>query len=121
MEIKVENHTNTTAVTNSLLDDMFWVFAASQWQRLYDKFVPKREGWMADAVVITPKEIHHIMPYAAYQYYGARRDGSRPIVNRNKGLNNLAASRWDDAAIPTEKPKLEKSLEEYLKRKSVEG
>lgn len=88
-------------------DAAFWTFAAAEWHRLYDPYVPMREGVLKDTVCITPGQIEHTVPYAAYQYNGAH-------FHFYRGQHPRASARWDRAAEPTQKPKLISSLQAYI-------
>lgn len=45
------------------------------------KYVPKDEGILRGTVDIKADSITYQTPYASYQYYGVRQDGSRPVKN----------------------------------------
>lgn len=60
-----------------------------------DDFVPFDSGALAGNVSETPSSFTYESPYASYQYYGERQDGSRKIVNRSKQEHPLATSYWD--------------------------
>lgn len=84
----------------------FWVFAATEWHRLYQPFVPMRTGMLAQQVVITPGQIEHTAPYAHYIY-----DGN---FNFRKDQHPLASREWDKAAEPTQKPKLINAMQRFV-------
>ena len=86
-------------------DDKFWLYAAQQWHKLYSPYVPFREGVLMNTVRITPNQIEHYVPYAAYIYNGN--------FNFRKDQHPLASREWDKAAKPTQLPKLVKSLQAY--------
>ena len=47
-----------------------------------DKYVPKREGNLRTIVDLSnPKYIVYESPYARYQYYGVREDGTHKVQN----------------------------------------
>lgn len=120
VSVHITNLTNVKALTRAAVDnDAFWTYAASQWHRLYYDWIPMDTERLADNVTISPGVITHNEPYAAFQYYGG--DGKRVIVNRSRDRHPLASSQWDEAAAPTQLPKLEASLEEYLDKKLVKG
>lgn len=66
-----------------------------------DKYVPMDTGQLAD-YRIRGTDIIYQQEYAKYQYYGARQDGSRKIVNRNYSLHPLASSYWDRKMVTAE-------------------
>ena len=115
-------------------DKAFWKFAASEWHRLYAPYVPFESGTLRDSVTIKPKTITHRAPYAHYQYTGEVY-GPKPPITQNgvqvgffstpnrpkhktggklKYKNPKAAAKWDQAAAPTQKPKLVSSLQAYI-------
>ena len=88
-------------------DRAFGKFAASEWHRLYEPYVPRQKGLLANTVAINPWEIEHTQPYARAQYYGN--------FDHSKSENPDKASRkWDKAAEPTQKSLLISSLQEYV-------
>lgn len=118
--ITVANLTDAQKVAKKMVgDEAFGLYVAAQWHRLYQDFVPMVEGDLYGNVTFAPMEITHNAGYAGYQYNGARKDGSHVIQNYSKEKHPLAGPRWDDAAVPTQGPKLEKSVENYLGRKVV--
>lgn len=88
-------------------DRAFWTFAASEWHRLYEPYVPMGEGVLKDTVLIRPKEIEHTVPYARYQYNGIG-------FNFRRDKNPKASAKWDQAAAPTQLPKLASSMQAYI-------
>ena len=115
-------------------DRTFWKFAASEWHRLYAPYVPFESGALRDSVTIAPKTITHRAPYAHYQYTGEVYGPNYPITQNGvqvgffstpnrpkhktggklKYMNPKAAAKWDQAAAPTQKPKLVSSLQAYI-------
>ena len=115
-------------------DSAFWTFAASEWHRLYAPYVPFESGALRDSVTIEPKTITHNAPYAHYQYTGDVYGPNYPITQngvrvgyysppnrpksrtgeRLKYKNPLASAKWDEAAAPTQLPKLVSSLQAYI-------
>ena len=115
-------------------NDPFWYFAATEWHRLYKKYVPFKTGVLRDTVVIEPKQITHTQPYAHYQYTGEVYGPNYPIVqngvhvgyfstpNRKKHptgktlkyKNPLASKEWDKRAEATQKRKLISSMQGYI-------
>lgn len=63
---------NTKKIIHKINTDAgLWTFAATEWHRLYKKYVPFETGSLRDTVVIRPKEIEHTV-------------GSGPIKKYNK-------------------------------------
>jgi hypothetical protein len=87
-------------------DPRFWTFAAQQWHRLYQPYVPMRTGTLAQQVTITPGQIEHTAPYAHYIYDGH--------FHFRRDLHPLASREWDRAAEPTQKPKLVREMQKYV-------
>ena len=88
-------------------DRGFWTFAATEWHRLYKDYVPMREGFLTNNVIIRPKEIEHAVPYARRLYNGV---GFR--FSRNQ--HPKASAKWDQAAAPTQLPKLVSAMQAYI-------
>lgn len=55
-------------------------FFTSECAKAMDKFVPKNEGILRQ-YKIEDNYIIYEQPYARYQYYGIRQDGTRPVRN----------------------------------------
>lgn len=103
-DVSVDVHGITSKAEN---DRTFWTFAASEWHRLYSPYVPMQSGMLKDTVTIRPKEIEHTVPYARYQYYGTG-------FHFSKIMNPKASAKWDQAAAPTQLPKLASSMQAYI-------
>lgn len=97
-------HGITSKVEN---DPAFWTYAASEWHRLYEPYVPMQMGMLKDTVSIRPKEIEHTVPYAQYQYNGTG-------FNFRRDMHPKASAKWDQAAAPTQLPRLASSLQAYI-------
>ena len=82
-----------------------------------DKYVPYEEGTLAQYFIDGNYIIYH-QPYAEYQYYGQRRDGSHKInpENRNRDKNELATSYWDKKMVSAEMPDIVKEVAKNIKR-----
>ena len=68
MNIKVE--LNTAKIENKVTNDNFGRFAAQQWKRIIDPYVPRNYGILEQNVDILPFALHYKEPYAHYQYEG---------------------------------------------------
>lgn len=106
ISIIVESHVDVPERMRAIQDDVFWLFAASEWHRLYAQYVPKQTGDLQDKVEYAPKEITHTVPYARKQYEGhfSHKDSKNPLASR----------KWDQAAIPTQQPKLVSTLQRAI-------
>ena len=106
MNISVETNIDVPRRLRQINDDGFWTYAATEWWRLYSPFVPMQEGNLMETVAITPKQIEHTVPYAHYQY--------ERNLNHASNKHPLASRRWDEAAEPTQKPKLISAMQGYV-------
>lgn len=135
IDIKVDLNIKTMALAKAIEeDDALWMYAATEWHRLYKKYVPMESGQLRDNVTITPGQIVHEVPYAHYQYAGIVYEPSYPITqggivvgffspkNRKKNPTSRklkykspsASKEWDKAAEATEKAALVSSIQRYI-------
>lgn len=103
-DVNVDVHGITSKAEN---DRAFWTYAATEWHRLYEPYVPMDQGVLKDTVTIRPKEIEHTVPYARYQYNGIG-------FNFRRDKHPKASAFWDIAAAPTQLPKLASSMQAYI-------
>lgn len=89
-------------------DPTFQLFAAETWYKLYRDYVPHDTGTLYRNVWIRPNEIEHYEPYAPIVYEHNR--------HYRKDHASKATAHWSEVAEPTEKPKLIKSMQEYIDR-----
>lgn len=106
--IEVTTNIDIPRVLKKIDNDAFWTFAASEWHRLYARYVPYRNGDLYNNVTIKPKEVVHNMPYASEVYSTNRRYRTRP--------HDLATSQWDKHAAPTQGQKLVSAMQKYVDR-----
>ena len=106
ISLKVTSNIDIPAHMKPIREPAFWKYAASEWHRLYEPYVPMQTGMLKDTVDIRPNEIEHTVPYARYQYEGH--------FNFRKDRHPKASRQWDKAAKPTEEPKLIRSLQRYI-------
>jgi hypothetical protein len=59
------------------------------------------------------------VPYAKYQYYGERKDGSHKIneANRNRSMHPEATSFWVEKMKTAEMDDIEKEVQDEIKRR----
>lgn len=137
VRLTAEEKINVQGLKNAVQGDKFWTYAATQWHRLYKDWVPMANGILYENVQIRAKEITHMAPYAHYLYEGKVYGPSIPISeggaitgffsprNRPKsptgkalkyshGQHPKACAKWDQAAAPTQLPKLVKELQGYV-------
>lgn len=106
-DVSIDIHGITEKAEN---DPAFWKFAATEWHKLYDLYVPMQTGRLKSSVLIRPKEIEYVVPYARRIYYG---DGFH-FWKDNGAPHPKASARWDQAAAPTQLPKLKVALQNYI-------
>lgn len=95
-------------VKRAVDNDAFWLYAAKTWYGLYYDWIPAQSGELADNVSFAPGVITHNAPYAAQVYY--RGKAAAP----ERGRHPLGSALWDEAAAPTQLPKLQAALQKYL-------
>lgn len=110
MRLEVQSNLDIPAYIRAIQDPKMWKFAASEWRRLIEPYVPMREGTLRDTAVVDSTAgqgtIDYVQPYARYQYEGH--------FNHRNDLHPKASRQWDKAALPTEQPKLIRSLQNYV-------
>lgn len=111
--ITVIDHVNITKYADRLENDSgLWTFAANTWYKLMEPYTPMDTGTLFKSVLIEPKQIHYVMDYAVRVYKGDH-------MNFQKTHHALACAHWDQAAIPTQGPKLIKALDDYIRTKGL--
>lgn len=107
IDVKVHSIIHFWKISDRIADDKtFWKFAATEWHRLYEDYVPYRSGQLYKNVRIEPGKITHVVPYAHRNYVGR--------FNFRQNQHPRASRMWDKAAEPTQKPKLIASLQAYI-------
>lgn len=76
-----------------------------------DKYVPKRDGNLRTVVDIQSDSITYESPYAKYQYYGMREDGSRPVSNYT---TPGTGTYWDKRMVSAEIDDVVKEVQDYV-------
>lgn len=76
-----------------------------------DKFVPKDEGNLRTIVDIQSDTITYEMPYAKYQYYGIRNDGTRPVQNYT---TPGTGPYWDRRMVSAEMQDIVREVQNYI-------
>lgn len=81
-----------------------------------DKFVPMSEevskGSLRNNVYLTTNTITYMSPYASYQYYGQRKDGSHVIKN---WTTPGTGPYWDEKMISADMNEVVKEVGNYIK------
>ena len=134
--------TDPKGTINRILDDEVGKFVASEWARYFAKYVPMREGTLAQNITIKPYQVTYNSPYAHYQWEGKlyvdpitgngafydpdygfwSRPGVTKIptdttLNYSKEQNPLATSPWEVPAYIAFRETVAKAVTNYLKRK----
>jgi len=137
MRFEVESvDVNVQRVMEKVRGEQFWLFAASEWHRLYRPYVPYKEGVLYGSVRLSggggKAEIEHTAPYAHYAYEGQVYGPNAPIVQGGVVVgyysptapkhptgammhyHGMGSRHWDEAAKPTQLPLLVVSLQGYV-------
>lgn len=76
-----------------------------------DKYVPQRDGNLRSIVDIQADSITYESPYARYQYYGVREDGSRPVKNYT---TPGTGTYWDKRMVSAEMSEVIEEVQKYV-------
>lgn len=138
MRVEVTSNVNVAKHISTVKSEKFWKFAANEWFKLITPYVPMDTGILSTTVDMKPEknskgkkkrlanktiqsiaegsgnikggmgfgEIEYTSPYAHKMYCGN--------FNFRKDRHQLASSQWDKAAEPTQKPKLLRSMQDYI-------
>ena len=78
-----------------------------------DKYVPKDNGDLRTNVTLTRNSITYESPYASYQYYGIRQDGTHKVKNYT---TPGTGTYWDKRMISADIDKVVKKVQDYIRR-----
>lgn len=78
-----------------------------------NKFVPRKEGNLRLIVDVQADSITYESPYARYQYYGQREDGSHKVINYTTGGTG---PYWDRRMWSAEKEQVLEEVQNYVER-----
>ena len=78
-----------------------------------DKYVPMDEGNLRTNVSLTSDTITYESPYARYQYYGIREDGTRPVQNYT---TPGTGPYWDKRMVSAEMLDVVKEVQDFVNR-----
>ena len=81
--------------------------------RYMDKYVPMRDGNLRTNVDITSDSITYESPYAGYQYYGMRKDGSHVVRNYT---TPGTGPYWDKRMVSAEIDDVVSEVQNYFNR-----
>ena len=111
--IEIIDRVDITKYSDRLENDKgLWTFAADTWYKLMEPYTPMDTGTLFMSVLIEPKQIHYVMEYAPAVYKGDH-------MHFQKIHHMLACARWDQAAKPTQGPKLVRAIENYITAKGL--
>jgi len=79
-----------------------------------DKYVPMDRGNLRTIVDIESNYIIYESPYASYQYYGRRKDGSH-VINPENYTTEGTCPYWDEKMISAEIDDVVKDVQDYIK------
>lgn len=78
-----------------------------------DKYVPKDNGDLRTNVDIQPDSITYEMPYARYQYFGIRQDGTHVVMNYT---TPGTGPYWDELMWTAEGDSIVKQVQKEIDR-----
>ena len=78
-----------------------------------DKYVPMDNGDLRTDVSVYSDKIIYEVPYASYQYYGMREDGSHQVKNYT---TPGTGTYWDKRMWSAEKEKVVSEVQNYINR-----
>lgn len=81
--------------------------------RHMDKYVPRDTGDLRKIVTVTTNAITYEVPYARYQYYGVREDGSHAV---NNYTTPGTGPYWDQRMWSVEKEDVMQEVQDYYDR-----
>ena len=76
-----------------------------------DKYVPMDEGNLRTIVDIQSNSITYESPYARYQYYGVREDGTHKVRNYT---TSGTGPYWDKQMVSAEMQDVVKEVQDYI-------
>lgn len=106
MRIEVTSNVDIPKYMKKINDKAFWTYAANEWWKLYQPYVPFQTGALARTVTFGAGTITHTVPYAHKMYEGN--------FNFRTDKHSLASRKWDKAAAPAQKAKLVAAMQEYI-------
>lgn len=93
------------------LDGRAQSFFTEACYRYMDSYVPKREGNLRTVVSVQDKYITYESPYAKYQYYGRRKDGSHKV---RKYTTPGTGPYWDKRMVSIDMDRIIKEVKDYI-------
>ena len=86
-------------------------FATNTCAKHMDKYVPMDRGNLRNITTITANSITYEMPYARYQYYRVRDDGSHKVLNYT---TPGTVPYWDKRMLSTELDDIIQEIQEAV-------
>lgn len=78
-----------------------------------DKYIPMDKGNLRTIVDLEDSSITYESPYARYQYYGEREDGSRKVQNYT---TPGTGTYWDRRMVSAEMEQVVKEVQDFVNR-----
>lgn len=78
-----------------------------------EKYVPMRDNILRQVVNLQVNKIIYEMPYASYQFYGEREDGTHKISH---WTTPGTGPRWDRRMVTIDMPKIIKEVDNFVKK-----
>lgn len=110
MKINVKVDIDAEKIANKVINKDVKLFANQTWYRLYQEFVPMKNGGLYDDTEVTDEYIWHKKPYAKRIYNGKD-------FNFSKDEHRFATAEWDKVSFKSQGDKLKKDIENYIKRR----
>ena len=89
----------------------------NQCYRYMDKYVPKDMGNLRTIVNLDGESITYMSPYASYQYYGIRADGTHAINPENYTTPGTGP-KWDERMLSVDTEKIIKNVQKFIERET---
>lgn len=83
--------------------------------RYMDKYVPKDTGMLRTIVALDKQGITYMSPYASYQYYGQREDGTHKV---RKYTTEGTGKKWDKTMMKLDGKKVIDEVRKYVRTQS---
>ena len=86
-------------------------FLTENCYKAMDKYVPMDNGDLRTNVTLTTNSITYESPYASYQYYGIREDGTHKVKNYT---TPGTGTYWDKRMVSAEMQDIVKEVQDYV-------
>lgn len=136
MRFSIKCHIDIPDTVAKVEDEKLWIFAANEYHKLLAPYVPKQSGALNDTKKITSGNSYGKIEYKSiYAHYihegrlmvdsgtgsswakkGHKKVYSGATLNLKHNKNPLASANWEKVAEPVQKPKLIKSMQDYVDR-----